>query len=141
MLQVGKRSLHPERTTQHPRGSSEVYAAGKLVICVARGHIVADDANALIEVLNARLHEGPLTGFYDWEAVEGYESAARKLLTEWTSKAPRGAVREVHFLFRSRLVAMGIATAGLALRLMGLQLVSHSARRDFEARLTAALIP
>src|SRR5262245_53149402 len=111
----------PLKTTAHPRGSVEIYGHHNVVICVARGHIVASDTEALIDVLDSKLPLGrPLFGFYDWAEVTGYESASRVLLTKWSLSAPRGSIGGVHILFRSRLVAMGVATASLALRMMGM---------------------
>lgn len=76
--------------------------------------------------------------FHDWEAVTGYESEARTLLTSW-SLDRRTLIKSVVVLTQSKMVAMGVATANLATSVVGLQMHSHTQRATFEKELEEAL--
>ncbi len=130
----------PTRIIEHDRGRVELYAHGDVVVTIASGQIIAGDSRALTDVVDSvRRRVGCVRVFHDWHAVEGYESEARIHLTRWTLDAPRGTIGECHVLVRSKLVAMGVSTAALALRLASIPLFSYTLRAPFEARLIAAL--
>jgi C4-dicarboxylate-specific signal transduction histidine kinase len=66
--------------------------------------------------------------FHDWELLNGYAAEVRVEMTAWT----RGILHRlgsVHILVRSKIVAMGITIADVAL---GGVLTSHNDRRAFE---------
>jgi hypothetical protein len=69
-------------------------------------------------------------GFHDWEDMNTYDAECRKVLTEWTLRH-RGQIEGWHILVRSKLVAMGVATASLLIG--GGVIVSYNQRDKFEA--------
>lgn len=130
----------PARVVEHDRGRVELYARADVVATIASGQIVLGDSRALTELAESvRRRTGRVRVFHDWHAVESYSSEARVHLTKWTLDAPRGSIAECHVLVRSRLVAMGVSTAALALRFADIPLFSYTLRAPFEARLTEAL--
>lgn len=52
--------------------------------------------------------------FHDWMELTGYESRTRLRLTTW-SAARRHTFEEVHLAIKSRIVAMGVQVANIAL--------------------------
>jgi hypothetical protein len=141
LLRIGDATFQPARTFEHARGRVAIYVApGGAVLTVADGHVVLESSRALTEVCDGlRARAAPLKIFHDWERVTSYDSDARVHLTRWTLSTPRGTIGEVHVLMRSRLVAMGVATAALALRLSGIAVHSYTARAEFERRRAPAL--
>ncbi len=73
--------------------------------------------------------------FLDALAVEGYESAARETMVAWV-KQHRDKLASLHVLFRSKLVAMGVAVANVAL---GGMVTGHSDERAFYRAVDAVL--
>lgn len=72
--------------------------------------------------------DSALSIFTDMSEMSDYSSKARALLTNWTKKnMPR--TRTVHVLVKSKLVAMGVSVANLALR-SGMKI--HSSAASFE---------
>ena len=59
--------------------------------------------------------KAPVTIFDDFDEVTGYDSDTRLRMTEWT-RDNDSVVSGVHILFRSKLVAMGVSVANLALQ-------------------------
>src|SRR5690606_35425297 len=74
-----------------------------------------------------------LLSFCDWYDMEGYDSDARMALTQWTY-AHRSEFAAIHILLRSKLVAMGVSVANLAL---GGFMTVHSARAPFDRAMGA----
>jgi hypothetical protein len=66
--------------------------------------------------------------FFDMIRLEHYESPLRVGMTEWL--LPRRTQVVVHCLFRSKLVAMGVSVANLAL---GGIITTYTARSPFQA--------
>jgi hypothetical protein len=121
-----------------PAGSVECSepAPGVLVV-VARGHLEASLVPPVLAWRDravARL--GSIDIFDDGVDLKSYDSEARVLLTAW-GKRNRDKVREHHILFRSRVVAMGISVANLAL---GGHIQTHTSRAAYEAALAAAVL-
>ena len=89
-------------------------------------------ADAIIERLDVEIaaHE-TIYVFDDWFEAVGYDSEVRLKLTEWTRRHASD-VRETHVLFRSKLIAMGLSVASLAL---GRQIHTYARRIDFEKAL------
>ncbi len=73
--------------------------------------------------------------FTDWYDMTGYDSAARVELTRWMSWM-RPRISEFHLLVRSKIVAMGVAVANLAL---GGWVNSTTNRRAWEEMLERAV--
>ncbi|MBM4362560.1 MAG: hypothetical protein FJ104_07755 [Deltaproteobacteria bacterium] len=80
---------------------------------------------------------GPLVVFHDWLDMTGYTSECRTRLTRW-SLARRNVYADVHLAVRSKLVAMGVEVANLAL---GGLIRTHGSRASLEAALALALRP
>jgi hypothetical protein len=94
------------------------------------GYTQAEEARQIIAAGDRVIAEaGMLVAFHDWEAMTGYHTESRVLLTEWGLRI-RAQVEKVHVLVRSRVVAMGVSVASLVLRGM---LVSYTQRAAFEA--------
>jgi hypothetical protein len=81
-------------------------------------------------------HEPQMEAFHDWEKMTGYESKCRKEMTEWTLNR-RSRIKHHHVLLKSKLVAMGVATANLVLG--GSMITSYTERSKFEAALRGVL--
>jgi len=117
------------------RGSLQITAPYPGVLLVRFvGHARAPMANAIIVALDAAVAaHGYVIIFDDWYGATGYDSAVRLKLTDWTR---RNAVelRATHVLVGSRLIAMGLSVASLAL---GKHFETYSDRAQFEAALAA----
>lgn len=100
-----------------------------------RGHALAPMADVIAERLEREIARfGSIVVFDDWEEATGYESEVRIRLTAWTqSRLDR--IPETHILVRSRLLAMGISVANLA---VGNKLRAYTSRAEFEAALSQA---
>jgi hypothetical protein len=136
VLRIGGQSFSPEKSTSHDRGRVVFYLGSRGAIAtVAEGHIVLNDARALTDLCHqVRLKFPSLFIFHDWERVNSYDSDARLHLTQWTLSQPRSTMAECHVLLRANLVAMGVSTAALALRLVGVPVYSYTNRLEFELR-------
>lgn len=75
------------------------------------------------------------TGFLDLSEISGYDTEVRTLSTEAT-RAFLPRIGGMHFFVTSRLVAMGVSVANLAL---GGRLTVHTTRAPFFAALAGAL--
>lgn len=97
---------------------------------MVEGHLSASIAEQIVQAGNGVVREdGRLVAFHDWERVESYDTEARLLLTSW-GRAIAPNVEVVHILVRSKLVAMGVSVAALAL---GGMLRPHASRATFDA--------
>jgi len=68
---------------------------------------------------------------HDWFAMTSYASLVRRAWTKWASARLKG-LPDVHFLVRQKLIAMGIATAGMGISLVGgPRMVTHWSRESF----------
>jgi hypothetical protein len=74
--------------------------------------------------------------FYDWETMTDYDTICRQEMTKW-ALAERGRIEGHHVLTKSKLVAMGVTTAGLMLSVMGSKLIAYQNNDDFEKELRA----
>jgi hypothetical protein len=124
-------------TFETPRGRLTVASPAPGVLqTIATGHVDVAMADRIIAAGERVLAESkPLFGFHDWEGLTGYETECRKRLTEWGMRI-RADVGAVHVLVRSRLVAMGVSVASLALQGM---IVPYTERPPFEIALAAHL--
>ena len=80
------------------------------------------------------VEEGRYTGFNDWEAMTDYDSDCRTRLTR-TVLDHKGHVEDMHILLASPVVALGVKTANLMVKI----LTVHTARAPFEAALHGAI--
>ena len=77
----------------------------------------------------------PFTLFFDWERMSGYDPECRKSMTSWTL-ARKADVACVHILVKSKLVAMGVSVANMALG--GRTITAYTSRVKFEHALVEA---
>lgn len=101
---------------------------------VISGHGFAEEA--FIEPILASRDEivlecGEIALFDDLERVTGYDTAVRVRLTAW-GREHRSHIVAHHILTRSKLVAMGVSVASLAL---GGAIEAHSRRDSFDGAL------
>jgi hypothetical protein len=82
-----------------------------------------------------RLAGGKLFVFHDWIELTGYDSKTRVRLTMW-SASRRHHYEEVHLAVRSRIVAMGVQVANIAL---GGFMRAHSGTASLEVELARVL--
>jgi hypothetical protein len=78
------------------------------------GHLDLELARRFTERLTVKMAGGRIHVFSDWERMEGYDSAVRMELTAWALRR-RSGFAGIHALVRSRLVAMGLSVANVAL--------------------------
>jgi hypothetical protein len=78
--------------------------------------------------------EGRYTGFNDWEAMTDYDSECRTRLTR-TVLDHKAYLEDVHILLSSPIVALGVKTANLVVKM----LTVYTSRAPFEAALNAAM--
>jgi hypothetical protein len=117
------------------RGSISVWkvASGVYASCV-RGHLDIKMARLIIQVGEPLYALGPVAGFHDWLEMTGYDSQSRVDLTKWVLSH-----RQQSRLFigvRSKLVAMGVSVANLAL---GNLIEVHTSGRMLEVALERVL--
>lgn len=105
------------------------------MLTTVRGH--ATEVEAAVHMQAAtRAYERRIRvhHFFDLEHLERYVSAARTTLTDFAVEN-RDSVASATFLVRSKMVAMGVSTAALALRLVGVEFYVLHDRATFEARI------
>ena len=104
--------------------------ATSLIVMV--GHMELAHAEAIVDFGEELIddQEGIHASFHDYLEMSTYDSEARIELTRW-GKLRRDRVRDVHVVQSSRIVAMGVATAGLALSLVGTKMHSYVNRDRF----------
>ncbi len=73
--------------------------------------------------------------FIDLDAIDGYDSAYRRAISEWGARNYR-RFGEVRVLVRSRIVAMGIAVSNLT---AANKLQPTTKRQEFQAAIDAAI--
>lgn len=119
------------------RGSLEIWRRSPTVLVqTLEGHGEACFVDPMIERLDALVAEGiKARVFDDWERATRYDPETRARLTAWT-KANRGALEETVILVRSKLFAMGVNVANLA---VGGRLKVVSSRTEFEKLLAERL--
>lgn len=100
-----------------------------------RGYMSHEMAALIIERADRLYRPGvQLQGFHNWFAMTNYESSCRVDLTAWVLR--RRAQTVLHIGVSSRLVAMGVAVANLAL---GSLIDVHTAPSSLELALGASL--
>jgi hypothetical protein len=91
-------------------------------------HLLIDQAEPLYS------RPGRIHGFHNWLGMDNYESVCRVELTGWVlSHREQSAL---HIGLRSRMVAMGVAVANLAL---GSLIQVYNEPKGFETALRAVL--
>jgi hypothetical protein len=78
--------------------------------------------------------QSPIENFHDWANLAGYDAEVRQRYTQW-ARAHRAEIKAATILVSSRLVAMGVTVANLALG----HLTAHHDRGKFERALEEAV--
>lgn len=129
--------------THETVGAEERYTTARGVMIVRRpaphvllisghGHADAVLVDHILQWRDAIVAEqGKIALFDDLQRVSGYDSEVRARLTKWAHEHKREIVA-FHILVRSKLVAMGVSVASLAL---GSAIHAHARRETFEAAL------
>ena len=111
-------------------------APPKIVLTRVTHHATFGMVDRYLRILDVELTHGPVEIFHDWAGVTGYDTEARRRITAWGSTRGQ-AITQVHVLLGSKLLAMGISMATVAL---GRDFAVHYDRVRWEASL-AALLP
>ena len=136
---MGASRLVPPATAQRiesERGSIAYWELSRTVyLTEVRGFMTRDMAELIVERADP-LYRGGSTvyGFHNWFDMENYESACRVELTGWVLR--HRTQTSLHIGLTSRLVAMGVAVANLAL---GSLIHVHDQPRSLEDAVHAAL--
>jgi hypothetical protein len=122
------------------RGSLQMYRpAPGMLVTRATGHMDVVLAEGWVRCTAPLWREGvKVTVFNEWERMSGYESASRKLLTDWVIEH-RELFEGAWFCTGSRLVAMGVAASGALTALAGVPMRACADRAEFDRRLRARL--
>jgi hypothetical protein len=126
------------REARTDRGSARLWVLAPTVyVTSVTGHMEDVHADLFESYGLERIRKAPgkLVVFHDWFDMTGYESRCRTRLTSWSVKRIEH-YEEVHLGVRSKLVAMGVQVANIALR--GL-ITAHSDRAKLEVELRRAL--
>ncbi len=100
-----------------PHGGLEMRVpVAQVVVSRMWGHLDVTLCECLLGFMQQRLltTDRCFQLFHDWSAMETYDTPARLLLTNWL-QTHRDRFEAIHILSGSRLVAMGVAVANLAL--------------------------
>ena len=109
-----------------------------VLVTRVRGHLCEAYADAWVAAAEPFMAGGQeIRVFNDWGTMEGYDSAARRRLTDW-ARNHRKQLRGTYFTVTSRIVSMGVAVAGIALALVAVKLESLP-RDEFLSRVDEAL--
>ena len=120
------------------KGQLRIYAFDKAVYATEfSGHLEDRHVDLFLSYSEERIRlaSGKLTVFHDWLEMTGYDSSCRKRITDWTVKH-LSAYAVVHVALRSKLVAMGVQVANIAL---GGLVKTHQTRISLEAAIVAAV--
>lgn len=102
----------------------------------AEGYAEAEVVAAILDHRDRMIREcGSIALFDDLEKMTGYHSAVRVGLTEW-SRQNKARISAFHILTRSKITAMGVTVANVAL---GGHIRAHARRESFEHALDAEL--
>lgn len=98
-----------------PRGELAYWQlTPRVIVTEVRGFMTHDMARAIIEHASPLFEREPrVHGFHNWLAMVNYESACRVDLTAWVLRNRDKAF--LHIGVTSRMVAMGVAVANMAL--------------------------
>ncbi len=127
----------PTRELGDHRGTLRVWVPpGRgIVVSQASGHGGAAFITPFLDLLDAAVAEGAREIWDDWARITSYESEARVEILHWTRARPDLAPN-IHVLVGSKLVAMGVSVANLAL---GNVFHTTSDRAEFERAVLARL--
>jgi hypothetical protein len=111
--------------------------APNVFVTQGEGHMTDQHCAFLEDYGEARIrqYDGKLYVFHDWIGLTGYDTKTRLRLTAW-SVAHRHVYQEVHLAVRSRIIAMGVQVANVA---VGGIMRAHAGVASLEVELARAL--
>jgi len=129
-------SSEPIRMLRSPQGTTQIWTPAKgLLFARIKGPMDIRGAHAISDEIEQLLRAVPKGLFYyDFEEMTGYDDASRAHLLHFARRVLPG-VEGIHVLVRSRVVAFGIRTANVVLKIVQV----YTDRTPFEAALRAAL--
>ena len=109
-------------------------APGALVIRMT-GRMELSHAQAICAYGEVTVYQDCPTpnAFLDLYEMDGYDTECRVLLTDWTQAQSPGPT---HVLLGTRVVALGVAMASMALTLFGLAVHTYTSPNVFETQLS-----
>jgi hypothetical protein len=125
----------PDATVTEEQGSITLQnPAPGVVVSEASGHASLPIGEKIVEFVSRVMLQHPDGAliFHDWRRVEGYDTEVRRLLVE-AGKKDREHVRAINILVRSKVLAMGLSVAGLALGTLTAYRDGLAFRRALEA--------
>lgn len=118
------------------RGCLSIHRREAQLVTVATGHLEAGHAPVFTVEADLMIERrGRIFIFNDWEAMNGYDAVVRRTWTSWATRRVR-TMSKIHFLATDRTVRLGVTVAAAALSLVGIELVMHSARAEFEQQVS-----
>ena len=127
---------HGGKGLKDDRGSVGVWSRTPILLAQMDGYGDSSFAGPIIEQFNEVLGgKQPVQVFFEMSGMENYDSALRTRLTTHFI-AHRAQLESLHVFTRSRLVAMGVAVANLAL---GGIITSHASLAAFQVALDRAI--
>ncbi|MFZ5445178.1 MAG: hypothetical protein ACOZQL_34630 [Myxococcota bacterium] len=111
--------------------------AGKILQTKITGYMSAALAKALVAEIERFIKSyGFLRAAHDWHAMTNYDGDGRTLITDYSMKH-RKEIGDCHILLKSAMVNMGVNTASIALKAVGISVASTTDRATFEQRVAA----
>lgn len=103
------------------------------------GYMSLPLAKALVGEFDRFLEaHGHLRAAHDWYEMANYEGEGRTLITDFSVKR-RKEIGDCTILLKSAMVNMGVNTASIALKAVGISITSSTDRAVFEQRVAALL--
>lgn len=111
-----RRLGEPTKVLGNARGELLIWAMPErgLIVTIGRGHGAAEFAEPFLVAANAAIAQGAREIWDDWAEIGSYDPATRVRITDWTRARPEIA-KNIHVLVGSKLIAMGVSLANLAL--------------------------
>lgn len=122
------------------RGSFELFSpTDSVLVSRATGHLEAAMTERWVRrTAHLWVSPRPLAVFNDWELMTSYDTDSRRTLTSWVIDH-HARIDGLWFLLGSKLVAMGVAAAGVATALVGITLHVMPERPRWNALLSSKL--
>ena len=119
---------------EHPRGALELFHPCTGVFLIrAAGHLTLASTERWIAAFMPLYETGEVFDYFlDWELVTGYDSEARKYLTDHVAKLKR-SVRSIRFVTGNPIVRMGVQVASIPITFAGLHLETLSREKFSQA--------
>jgi len=100
------------------RGSMVLWTLAPTVyVTQVHGHLQEAHVDLLFSYSEplVRAAQRPIEVFHEWTEMTGYDSVCRSRITKWAVER-RSAFGRVHVAVKSKLVAMGVQVANIAIR-------------------------